>query len=209
MKALTVQIQNVVASASFEQKIDLLTIASTFRNIEYRPNVFPGLVFRLKRPKTAILIFKTGKMVCTGAKSEKEAIRAVRKVARELRKGGITVSGKPEIQITNIVASANLGGYIDLDALASQRMGGRIIFEPEQFPALIYRWENPKVVFLVFSTGKVVCVGAKRDVEVHEAIKRFRRRLEEGSFMLKEETPIISKQASTLIHEVLKERGEK
>lgn len=77
---MTVQIQNVVASASFEQKIDLLTIASTFRNIEYRPNVFPELVFRLKRPKTTILIFKTGKMVCTGAKSEKEAIRAVRKV---------------------------------------------------------------------------------------------------------------------------------
>lgn len=187
MKALTVQIQNVVATASFEQKFDLLTIANTFRNTEYRPNAFPGLVFRLKRPKTAILIFKTGKMVCTGAKSEKEAIRAVRKVARELRKGGIKVFGKPEIQITNVVASANLGGYIDLDELASQRTGGKICYEPEQFPALIYRWKNPEVVFLVFSTGRVVCAGAKREVEVHEAVERFRRMLEEGGFMFKEE----------------------
>jgi len=193
MKALTVQIQNVVASASFEQKFDLLTIASTFRRIEYRPDVFPGLVFRLKRPKTAILIFRSGKMVCTGAKSEKEVIRAVRKVARELRKGGITVSDKPEIQITNIVASANLGGYIDLDKLASQRMGGRILYEPEQFPALIYRWENPKVVFLVFSTGKIVCAGAKREVEIHEAVERFRRMLGEGGFLLKEEATMTSR----------------
>jgi transcription initiation factor TFIID TATA-box-binding protein len=187
MKALTVQIQNVVATASFEQKFDLLTIANTFRNIEYRPNVFPGLVFRLKRPKTAILIFSSGKMVCTGAKSEKEAIRAVRKVARELRKGGIKASSMPEIQITNVVATANLGGYMDLDELASQRTGGKILYEPEQFPALIYRWKNPEVVFLVFSTGKVVCAGAKREVEVHEAVERFRRMLEEGGFIFKEE----------------------
>ncbi len=193
MNTLTVEIQNVVASASFEQKFDLSTIGSIFRRIEYRPDVFPGLVFRLKRPKTAILIFSSGKMICTGAKSEKEVIRAVRKVARELRKGGITVSGKPEIQITNIVASANLGGYIDLDKLASQRMGGRIFYEPEQFPALIYRWENPKVVFLVFSTGKVVCAGAKREVEIHEAVERFRRMLEEGGFLLKEEATMKSR----------------
>lgn len=188
---MTVQIQNVVASVSFKQKFDLLTIANTFRNIEYRPNVFPGLVFRLKRPKTAMLIFKSGKMVCTGAKSEKEAIRAVRKVARELRKGGIHVYGKPEIEITNIVASANFGGYIDLDGLASQRMEGKILYEPEQFPALIYRWENPNVVFLVFSTGRIVCVGAKMEVEVYEAVEGFRKRLEESGFLLKEEATIL------------------
>ncbi len=184
MKTLAVQIQNVVASVSFEQTFDLSTIANTSRNVEYRPNVFPGLVFRLKRPKTAILIFRTGKMVCTGAKSEKEAIRAVRKVARELSKRGITVLGKPEIQITNIVASANLGGYIDLDKLASQNSGRRILYEPEQFPALIYRWDNPKVVFLVFSTGKLVCAGAKREVEVHEAVEKFHKLLREGGFMV-------------------------
>lgn len=183
---MAVKIENVVVVASFPQKLDLLTIASGFRNIEYRPDVFPGLVFRLKRPKTATLIFSSGKMVCTGAKNEKEAISAVRKVARELKKGGITISDKPEIQVTNIVASANLGGYIDLDELASQRVGGRILYEPEQFPALIYRWENPKVVFLVFSTGKIVCTGAKKEVEVYEAVERFQSMLEEGGFLIQE-----------------------
>jgi len=188
MKALTVHIQNVVVSASFQQKFDLLTIAKAFRNIEYRPDVFPGLVFRLKRPKTAILIFSSGKMVCTGAKNEKEAFSAVRKVARELRKGGIKVYGMPEIRVTNVVASANLGGYIDLDELASKRSGGRILYEPEQFPAVIYRWENPKVVFLAFSTGKIVCTGAKKEFEIYEAVERFRSMLEEGGFLVKEKS---------------------
>lgn len=183
---LTVHIQNVVASASFQQRFDLLAIAKAFRNVEYRADVFPGLVFRLKRPKTATLIFSSGKMVCTGAKTEKEAVSAVRKVARELRKGGIPVSGVPEIHVTNIVGTANLGGYIDLDELASQRVGGSILYEPEQFPALIYRWKDPKVVFLVFSTGKVVCVGAKKEFEIYEAVERFRSMLEEGGFLVKE-----------------------
>jgi len=183
---MTVKIENVVVAASFPQKLDLLTVANAFRKVEYRPDVFPGLVFRLKRPKTAILIFGSGKMVCTGAKSEKEAIGAVRKVARELRKGGIKVYGVPEIRVTNIVASADLGGFIDLDELASQRVGGRILYEPEQFPALIYRWVNPKVVFLVFSTGKIVCAGAKKEVEIYDAVESFRSMLEIGGFLVKE-----------------------
>ncbi|MCW3976868.1 MAG: TATA-box-binding protein [Candidatus Bathyarchaeota archaeon] len=183
---MTVRIENVVVAASFPQKLDLLTVANALRNTEYRPDVFPGLVFRLKRPKTAILIFGSGKMVCTGAKNVKEAIRAVRKAARELRKGGIRISNMPEIQVTNIVATANLGGYIDLDELASKGSGGRILYEPEQFPAVTYRWENPKVVFLVFSTGKIVCTGAKKEAEIPEAVERFQSMLEQEGFLVKE-----------------------
>jgi len=81
-----VQIQNVVAVASLDQTIDLLSIMKGFMNVEYRPKKFPGLVYRMKSPKTSTLIFSTGKMVCTGAKSEKLAKSAVRKVVRELRR---------------------------------------------------------------------------------------------------------------------------
>ena len=105
-----VKIQNVVASATLDQKINLLDIMKVFRNVEYRPKQFPGLVFRLKRPKTATLIFGSGKMVCTGAKSEKQARSAVMKVVRELKTNGIIILGKPKIVIQNIVASANLHG---------------------------------------------------------------------------------------------------
>src|SRR4030065_280425 len=113
-----VKIQNVVASATLDQKINLLDVMKVFRNVEYRPKQFPGLVFRLKRPKTATLIFGSGKMVCTGAKSEKMARSAVNKVIRELKMNGIIILGKPKIEVVNIVATANLHGKIDLETAA-------------------------------------------------------------------------------------------
>ena len=103
-----------MASASLNQRLDLNAIVKGYPEVEYRPEQFPGLVFRLKRPKTATLIFNSGKMVCTGAKSEKESKRAVMKVVRELKNSGIIVVGKPELKIQNIVASAYLAGLIDL-----------------------------------------------------------------------------------------------
>ena len=109
-KNIDISIENVVASASLDQKIDLLAIMKVFRNVEYRPKQFPGLVFRLKRPKTATLIFGSGKMVCTGAKSEKMARSAVNKVVRELKNNGIIILGKPKIVIQNIVASSGRSG---------------------------------------------------------------------------------------------------
>ncbi|MCJ7505955.1 TATA box-binding protein, partial [Candidatus Bathyarchaeota archaeon] len=113
-KALT-EIQNVVASATLGQDLDLSSIVRAFPGVEYRPESFPGLVFRLKKPKTATLIFRSGKMVCTGAKSERQARKAVMKVVDELKRNGIVISRKPDIQIQNIVASVVLGGFIDLE----------------------------------------------------------------------------------------------
>ena len=176
----------MVASAAFNQTFDLTAIANAFpRDTEFKGR-FPGLVFKLKKPKTTMLIFKTGKMICTGGKGEDEARRAILGAVRKLRKGGINVAGKPEIKITNIVASAILNGVIDLDKLySSEGMGGNILFEPEQFPALIYRWESPKVIFLVFSTGKIVCVGAKKKEDIYEAIEKLRRKLEESEVLIR------------------------
>jgi len=183
---LTVQIQNVVASAAFNQTFDLKAIANAFpKNTEFKGR-FPGLIFKLKKPKATILIFKTGKMVCTGGQGEDEARKSILRAARKLKKGGINVARKPDIQITNIVASANLEGFIDIDKLyASEGMEGNILFEPEQFPALIYRWKSPQVIFLIFSTGKIVCVGAKKEKDIYEAIEKLRRKLEESEVLIR------------------------
>jgi len=174
---LSISIENVVASASLDQKIDLLAIMKVFRNVEYRPKQFPGLVFRLKRPKTATLIFGSGKMVCTGAKSEKMAKRAVNKVVRELKNGGIIILGKPKIVIQNIVASANLHGKIDLETAAD--IMENVMYEPEQFPGLIYRMSDPKVVMLLFASGKLVCTGAKHEDMVKEAVEKLHEILQD------------------------------
>ncbi len=173
----SISIQNIVASVSLSQRIDLHVIVEKFPQTEYNPNVFPGLVFRLKKPKTATLIFGTGKMVCTGAKSEKEARKAVGKVVRELRNKGIPITEKPIVKIQNIVASAALGGEIDLENVVYKL--DRVMYEPEQFPGAVYRMADPQVVFLIFSAGKLVCVGAKKEEQVYEAVDKLQKILEE------------------------------
>jgi transcription initiation factor TFIID TATA-box-binding protein len=169
-KDLNISIVNVVATTSLDQKIDLRAVLKVFRNVEYRPKRFPGLVFRLKRPKTATLIFSTGKMVCTGAKSEKLARSAIRKVVRELKKQDIIILKKPEIEVQNIVASANLQGRIDLETAAD--VLDNVMYEPEQFPGLIYRMSDPKTVLLLFTSGKLVCTGAKSEAMVYESVAK-------------------------------------
>ncbi len=174
---LEIVIQNVVATASLDQKLNLLDIIKVFRNVEYRPKQFPGLVFRLKRPKTTTLIFSTGKMVCTGAKSEKMAQSAIKKVVRELNNNGIIMLGKPKIVIQNIVATANLHGKIDLETAAD--IMENVMYEPEQFPGLVYRMGEPKVVMLMFSSGKLVCTGAKHEDMAREAVEKVHKILED------------------------------
>jgi transcription initiation factor TFIID TATA-box-binding protein len=172
-----INIENVVASATLNQKVDLNAVVKGYPGVEYRPEQFPGLVFRLKRPKTATLIFSSGKMVCTGAKSEKESRRAVMKVIKELKRGGIIIISKPELKIQNIVASGILGGLIDLEKAAFTL--GKTMYEPEQFPGLIYRMEEPKVVILLFASGKLVCTGAKHEQDVYDAVEKLHVLLEE------------------------------
>lgn len=168
---LDIVIQNVVATASLDQKIELLDIMKNFRNVEYRPKKFPGLVYRLKRPKTSTLIFRTGKMVCTGAKSEKLARRAVNRVVQELKDGGILIMSKPKTVVQNIVASANLKRNIDLELAAD--LLDNVMYEPEQFPGLIYRMPDPKTVLLLFSSGKLVCTGGKSEQMVNESVNNI------------------------------------
>jgi transcription initiation factor TFIID TATA-box-binding protein len=181
LKDLDINIENVVATASLGQKLDLIAIMKVFRNVEYRPKKFPGLVFRLKKPKTATLLFSTGKMVCTGAKSEKLAKSAVRKVVKELKNNDIIILGKPETVIQNIVATANLHSKVDLEAAAD--VLENVMYEPEQFPGLIYRMGDPKVVILVFASGKLVCTGGKSAKMVDVAVAKLHGILEENELI--------------------------
>ena len=179
-----INIENVVASASLNQKIDLNAVVKGYPGVEYRPERFPGLVFRLKKPKTATLIFSTGKMVCTGAKSEKESRRAVAKVVKELKQGGIIILGKPDLKVVNIVASAKLGGKVDLEKAVFTL--GKAMYEPEQFPGLIYRMDEPKVVILIFASGNLVCTGGRREQDVYDAVHKLHIKLEEQQLIFYE-----------------------
>lgn len=171
----------MVSSASVDQKIDLNEIIRTFPDVEYHPDRFPGLVFRLKIPKTATLIFTSGKMVCTGSKSEEMTRKAVKTVVQNLRKGGIKIKKDATVEIQNIVASINLGGKIHLEQAA--RTLPRSMYEPEQFPGLIHRIIDPKTVILIFSSGKLVCTGAKKESDVCRSVNNLHAVLEEKNLM--------------------------
>jgi transcription initiation factor TFIID TATA-box-binding protein len=171
-----INIENVVASATLKQHLDLEAIVRLFPGVEYRPERFPGLVYRLKNPRTANLIFSTGKMVCTGSKSERQARKAVVMVVDELKRGGIVILGRPEVEVQNIVASCGLGGQIDLEKVVYALK--KTMYEPEQFPGLIYRMDDPKVVILIFASGKLVCAGAKKEMLVHIAVNKLQELLE-------------------------------
>ena len=177
-----VSVENVVASADVMQKMDLNDITRKFPDVEYHPDTFPGLVFRLKIPKTATLIFTSGKMVCTGSKSEAMARKAVKTVVQNLRKGGIKVKKDAVVTIQNMVASINLGGKIHLEQAA--RTLPRSMYEPEQFPGLIHRMVDPKTVILLFSSGKLVCTGAKQEADVYRSVNNLHALLEEKELMI-------------------------
>ena len=176
-----INIQNVVATGTMNQKVDLNAVVKGYPSVEYRPEMFPGLVFRLKRPKTATLIFSSGRMVCTGARSGKESHRAILKVVKELKKVGIIILSKPNVKVVNIVASAILGGKVDLEKTVVTLR--KTMYEPEQFPGLIYRMDEPKVVILIFASGNLVITGAKKEQDVYDAVHKLHRSLEEQNLI--------------------------
>ena len=180
-----VSVENVVASASIDQDIDLNEITQKFPDTEYHPDQFPGLVFRLNSPRTATLIFRTGKMVCTGAKSEELAIKAVNTVVQKLRKEKIKIKKDAVITVQNIVAAINLGGKIHLERAAKTLP--RSMYEPEQFPGLIHRMLEPKTVILLFASGKLVCTGAKKESDVYRSVHNLHSLLEEKNLMIYEQ----------------------
>jgi len=184
-EGLDYKIENVVATVTVEitEKIDLNQIARKHAEVEYNPERFPGLVMRIEKPRATILIFSTGKMVVTGLRKASEAERVVDKVVKNIRKAGIKLSN-PEITIQNIVASGDLHTNIDLNMAAI--VMEYAMYEPEVFPGLIYRMQEPKTVFLIFSTGRIVCTGAKQKEIVRDAVKKLNQQVRELGVAKKE-----------------------
>ena len=172
-----IKVVNIVISTSLKHDVPLEKMAATLSNTEYNPEQFPGLVIRIKEPKTSALIFSSGKVVCTGARSMEKVEESIRKIIKSLEKIGIKITIKPEIKIQNIVASAGLGGGINLEKATYSL--GKTMYEPEQFPGLIYRMAEPKVVILLFASGKLVCTGAKHEEDVYQAVNILHQRLED------------------------------
>ena len=167
-----IEVQNIVASTSFAEKLDLDVIAQSLEEAEYEPEQFPGLVYRLDDPKTATLLFRSGAANCTGAKNIADVRKTVVIISEKLKKLGIGVYKDLEIVVQNIVATADLGGELNLNEVAMGLGLENVEYEPEQFPGLVYRLKEPRVVLLLFGSGKIVCTGGKNTEDVSTAVEK-------------------------------------
>jgi transcription initiation factor TFIID TATA-box-binding protein len=178
-----IKIENVVASTSLGTELDLQAIVLALDGAEYDPEQFPGLIYRLKEPKTATLLFRSGKAVCTGGKSLAQVEIAISKVVEKIEAAGIVIKTKPKIEVQNIVASSDLGAKINLNSIAISLGLEKVEYEPEQFPGLVYRLDSPKVVVLLFGSGKLVCTGARKPEDVEIAVDKITQELKAAGLL--------------------------
>ncbi|KAK3157634.1 hypothetical protein QOZ80_2AG0125380 [Eleusine coracana subsp. coracana] len=164
-------LQNIVSTVNLNCRLELQKIALRARNAEYNPKRFAAVIMRIREPKTTALVFASGKMVCTGAKSEEHSKLAARKYARIIQKLGYPARFQ-DFKIQNMVASCDVKFPIRLEGLAFSH-GAFSNYEPELFPGLIYRMKHPKIVLLVFVSGKIVLTGTKMREEISTAFENI------------------------------------
>lgn len=177
-KETSYKIQNIVATTSLEKPVPLTKLAKTNPNTEYNPDTFPGLVLRIKEPKSAVLVFSSGKLVCTGTKSIAQVKQVVEEVIKQLKKISVNVTVKPKITVQNIVASGTINLKLNLNYLALEMENTE--YEPEQFPGLVYKLIEPNATFLLFSNGKLVCTGTKNKQELDKSMEMVLKNVKEG-----------------------------
>lgn len=179
----SLRVQNIVATTSLGKPIPLTKLARTQNNTEYYPEQFPGLVLRVKSPKSAVLVFSSGNLVCTGTKSVAQVKLVISSVIKQLRRINIKITDKPRINVQNIVASGSINMPLNLNFLALELENTE--YEPEQFPGLVYKLVEPTATFLLFSNGKLVCTGTKNKQQLEESMKQLIRNVKEVAKRLK------------------------
>jgi len=169
---LLIRLQNMSSTANLGVRLDLKKIALKCRNTEFNPRRFGAVIMRLREPKATALIFASGKMCVTGVKSTHNATLACKKFAYIVERVGYTPKEFMDFKVQNIVGTADVGFPIRLEGLVYAH-SAFASYEPELFPGLIYRLVSPRVVFLIFVSGKVVITGAKKESDLSSALAKL------------------------------------
>ncbi|NLI74194.1 MAG: TATA-box-binding protein [Euryarchaeota archaeon] len=172
------RIENAVASTALRRDLDLQTIALSLDNAEYEPEKFPSLIYQLEESKAVILLFRSSEAVCTAASVIKDVRVAICKVAKQIETMGIEIELDPLIIVQNIVASSDLEQEAHLNVIDISLCLERVEYGPGQFPRLAYRFDDPKIVLLIFRSGRLVYTGAKKPHMIIDAANRLQKSLE-------------------------------
>ncbi|MFH0869057.1 MAG: TATA-box-binding protein [archaeon] len=178
IKGVYAKTQNVVVSASIHRDLPLEKLATKLEGAEYNPEQFPGLIYKSEVPKFSALLFSSGKIICTGTKSLREAKAAIGAIVKKLESIGLKVTGKPDVEVQNMVASGAVASKLNLNEIVMKFENTE--YEPEQFPGLVYKLVDSHITFLLFGTGKIVVTGAKSEREIIESVYILRDQLKKG-----------------------------
>ena len=174
----SLKIENIVASGVIAESIDLVEFSGKVKNCELNKKRFPGAVYRIADPKIAALIFSSGKIVLTGIRNTKALTDGLAIIIKSLIEAGIEPLKEPRVVVTNMVCSYDLGRYINLNKVAVTLNVENIEYEPEQFPGLVYRIKDPRIVVLIFSSGKIILTGGKNLEDIRKGLGILEQRLE-------------------------------
>jgi transcription initiation factor TFIID TATA-box-binding protein len=177
----SLKIENIVASGAIADSIDLEVISNNIENCELNTKRFPGAVYRMENPKIASLIFSSGKVVLTGIRDDKALETGLKLIIGKMKEAGIACFDEPRVAVTNIVCSYDIGNKINLNKVVMTLSLENIEYEPEQFPGLVYRISDPKIVALLFSSGKIILTGGKNMEDIKRGLAFLEQKL--GSIM--------------------------
>jgi len=172
-----VVIENIVASTKVSEVLDIEFLADKIPEASYNPDEFNGLTLKFEKPKTAVLILFNGKLVCTGAKSMDEVKDVIKKTVKKIKDVGFEIKKNYKVEIDNIVASVDLKKEIQLSSVSKGLLLKHVVYEPEKFPGLIYKTEDPDAVLLLFSSGRLVCTGVKKVEDASNVINTMKEKL--------------------------------
>jgi len=172
-----ISIANIVGTVLLGKPLDLQAMGLALEESEYEPKHFPGLTYRIPDTRITFILFKSGKMVCTGSHSLQDAREALNTLAGKLAEIGITMDSEPQMEIANIVATANVGSQLDLARIAGSLEPENVEYVPDQFAGLVYQMNDPRVSLTVFDSGKIMCTGARSMADVERSIENMRARL--------------------------------
>jgi transcription initiation factor TFIID TATA-box-binding protein len=174
----SLKIENIVASGVIADSIDLGEVSRKIASCELNTKRFPGAVYRIEDPKIASLIFSSGKVVLTGIRDKKALTTGLNLIIKSLNEAGVATFDEPKVAITNIVCSYDIGKYINLNKVVITLNLENIEYEPEQFPGLVYRIKEPKIVALLFSSGKIILTGGKNLEDIKKGLDFLEKKLE-------------------------------
>jgi transcription initiation factor TFIID TATA-box-binding protein len=174
----SLKIENIVASGAIADSIDLVEVSKKIPGCELNTKRFPGAVFRIEKPKIASLIFSSGKIVLTGGRNNQALVDGLAIIVAALKEAGVNTFDVPLVAVTNVVCSYNLGKYINLNRVVITLNLENIEYEPEQFPGLVYRIKDPKIVALLFSSGKIILTGGTNLTDIKRGVDFLEQKLE-------------------------------